>query len=128
MDNLAELPPQCKVDYNAVLSFGPDGLANAVFFLKENLPTIWRDIYVAGAMHQANLVRFRVGAFEYICDLYSELEAKGEVPINQTIEDRVVAVFGISSHADETRDPTRMRGWLGATDEVLGMERDKGHF
>jgi len=78
--------------------------------------------------HQTNLVRFRFRTFEYICDIYSELEVTGEVPYNQTIEDRVVGVLGVSARAEEGRDASRMRGWVGPTEELVGTERDKGHF
>jgi hypothetical protein len=52
----------------------------------------------------------------------------GEVPYDQTVEDRVVAVLGTSALRDEPRDGTRMRGWLGDTRELVGATRDKGHF
>jgi hypothetical protein len=85
-------------------------------------------VYVATATHATNILRFQFGSFEYICDVYSEFEATGDVPYDQTMEDRVVAVFGISERADERRDASRIRGWVGATEELLGTERDKGHF
>ena len=78
--------------------------------------------------HPTNLVRFHFRTFEYICDLYSELEATGEVPYDQRMEDRVVAVIGLSARAEERRDVSRSRGWVGPTEELLGTERDKGHF
>jgi hypothetical protein len=78
--------------------------------------------------HATNIVRFQFRTFEYICDLYSELEAMGEVPYDQTIEDRVVAVIGTSARAEERRNASRSRGWVGPTEEFLGTERDKGHF
>jgi len=66
---------------------------NILFLLREQLPVTWRDVYLATVAHPANIVRFRFRTFEYICDLNSELEATGEVPYNQTIQDRVVAVL-----------------------------------
>jgi hypothetical protein len=74
------------------------------------------------------MVRFRRRTFEYICDLYSELEATGEVPYDQTIEDRVMAVFGTSSRAEEGRGANRIRGWVGPTEEFVVTARDQGHF
>lgn len=58
-----------------------------------------------------------------MCDLYSELEAKGDVPYDQTIEDRVIAVLGTSARANEKRDAGRMGGWLGPTGEFTGTDR-----
>jgi hypothetical protein len=37
-------------------------------------------------------------------------------------------VIGTSARAEERRDASRSRGWVGATEEFLGTERDKGHF
>ena len=49
-------------------------------------------------------MRFSCGTFEYIFDIYSELEAVGEVSYDQTVEDRVVAVLGTCSRPDEPRE------------------------
>jgi hypothetical protein len=97
-------------------------------FLRRELPLKWRDLYVSNVPHPTNLVRFPFRTFEYICDLHSDLEATGEVPYDQTIEDRVVAVIGTSARAEERRDASRSRGWVGPTEECLTTERDKGHF
>ena len=67
-----------------------------------------------------NIVRFSCRTFEYIFDIYSELEALGEVPYDQTVEDRLLGVLGLSARADEPRDANRIRGWLGDTGELVG--------
>lgn len=105
-----------------------ESLTNVALFLRQHLPFLWRDLYVAAVAHPTNIVRFQCRNFEYFCDLYSELEVTGEVPYDQTIEDRVVGVLGTSACANESRDASRMRGWVGATEELLGTNRDKGHF
>lgn len=127
MKDCGALPLQHVIDYESLLSSLPDG-ANVVQFLRDELPFRWRDVYVSSVAHSTNLVRFHFRTFEYICDLYSELEATGEVPYDQRIEDRVVAVIGTSARAEERRDASRSRGWVGPTEELLGTERDKGHF
>jgi hypothetical protein len=83
---------------------------------------------VSSVARATNLVPFRYRTFEYICDIYSALEVTGEVPYDQTIEDRVAAVLGTSTRAEEKRDTSRSRGCVGPTEELLGTERDKGHF
>jgi hypothetical protein len=123
------LPSQYAVDYESLLAAARAECAvSLALFLQEHLPFQWRDVYVQTAGHQTNLVRFWFRTFEYICDVYSELEVTGEVPYDQTIEDRVVAVLGASARAEEERDASRMRGWVGPTEEFVGSERDKGHF
>ncbi|MGO8796908.1 MAG: hypothetical protein ACLQLC_18970 [Candidatus Sulfotelmatobacter sp.] len=117
------------IDYEALFSEAQaENPADLVSFFRNRLPLIWRDLYIAAAGHQTNLVRFPFRSFQYICDLYSDLEAMGEVPYDQTIEDRVVGVFGTSSSAPETRGSGRIRGWGEPPEELVGSERDKGHF
>src|ERR1019366_2360400 len=123
------LPSEYVIDYGALLSAArAESGANVALFLSENLPFKWRDVYMATVEHQTNLVRFQFRTFEYICDLYSELEVAGEVRYGETIEDRVVAVLAASARAEERRDASRSRGWVGPTQEFLGTERDKGHY
>jgi hypothetical protein len=129
VNNGCMLPSQYAVDYETLLSAArTESGANIALFLQDHLPFKWRDVYVATVAHQTNLVRFRFRTFEYICDLYSELEVRGEVPYDQTIEDRVVAVLGTSARAEGVRDASRSRGWVGPIEEFLGAERDKGHL
>ncbi len=128
-NNDCVLPSRYAVDYEGLLAAARAiSETNAVLILREQLPFKWRDLYVSTVAHLTNLVRFRFRTFEYICDHYSELEATGEVPYDQTIEDRVVAVLGTSARAEEMRDAGRLRSWAGPTEELLGTERDKGHF
>src|SRR5215467_4318348 len=93
---------------------------NITAYLRNHLPFKWRDSYVAVVGRPTNIVRFPSRSFEYIFDIYSELEANGEVPYDQTVEDRVVAVFGVSNGPCEQRDGARMRGWLGEIGELVG--------
>ena len=123
------LPSEYVIDYEALLSAAAaESGTNIPFLLREQLSYKWRDLYVAAVAHTANIVRFRFRTFEYICDLYSQLELTGAVPYDQTIADRVVAVVGTSARAEEARDTSRIREWARPTDELLGTERDRGHF
>jgi hypothetical protein len=123
------LPSEYVIDYGALLSAArTESGANVALFLSEKLPLKWRDVYVATVEHQTNLVRFQFRTFEYICDLYSQLELTGDVPYDQTIQDRVVAVLGTSARAEDGRDAGRIREWARPTDELFGTERDRGHF
>jgi len=72
--------------------------ANPAVFLLEQLPLVWRDAYLRAVAHDTNLVRFRFRTFEYICDLYSQLEATGEpfpVEISSRLEDDYEAVLSL---------------------------------
>lgn len=117
-----------SIDYLAVLSSAPaDGIANLTSFLRETLPSLWRHAYLNAATHPTNIVRLRFGAFEYICDVQSDLEPKGEIAYDQTAQDRVVAAFGISgsNNPPNARRPTR---WINPDEHVAVTERDHGHL
>jgi hypothetical protein len=117
------------INYEALLlEARGQSAAGIVSYLRHRLPALWRDLYMATAGHQTNLVRLPFRSFEYICDIYSDLEALGQVPYDQTIEDRVVGVLGTSSSAPEKRGSSRIRGWGEPPEELVGTERDKGHF
>jgi hypothetical protein len=123
------LPSQHAIDYEVLLSAArAESEMNLTSILKKHLLSKWRDLYVTTVAHVTNIVHFPFRTFEYIFDLYSELEVMGEVPYNQTIQDRVVAVIGTSSRAEEIRDAGRLRNWAGPTEEFVAGERDKGHF
>src|SRR5947207_9937737 len=126
--NSFTLPAEYVVDYEALLhDAGLEG-TTVVLYLLQHLPFKWRDLYVAAASRPTNIVRFSCRSFEHIFDLYSELELMGEVPYEQTVEDRVVAVFGTSARPDESRDGIRMRGWLGETGEIPGRNSRQRAF
>ena len=121
------LPARYVIDYQAALSAAKQGNSrNVALVLRECLPAIWRQVYLTTITHEPNLVRFRHRTFEYICDLYSQLELTGSVPYDQTIADRVIAVLGTSSKVQQSRDGRRMR--IELSDELEGTARDDGHF
>ena len=122
-------PDYHALDYEALLHEAQQECATSMAaFLRQRLPFKWRDLYVAACSRPTNIVRFQCGSFEYLFDIYSELEVIGEIPYDQTVEDRVVAVLGMSAGLDEPRVATRMRGWLGESGELVAASRDRGHF
>jgi len=104
-----------------------EGRTDITLFLQETLSSLWCDAYLSTGAHQANLVRFRAGTFEYICDVYSDLEAKGEVAYDQTVQDRVVAAFGVSG-TTEARIARRSARWINPNEQAAITERDHGHL
>jgi len=115
------------IDYHALLSdAGKRRVPHLAPFFEERLPLVWRGVYIKTVSHEPNLVRFRHRTFEYICDLYSQLEVTGSVPFDQTIADRVIGVFGMSSRAQQSRAERRVR--IALSEELEGTRRDDGHF
>src|ERR1043166_7429430 len=83
------LPPQYKTDYDSLLSTAQqESATNLSRFLQQQLPMKWCDVYASTIPRPTNIARFRLRTFEYICDLYSEMEILGEVPFDQTSENR----------------------------------------
>lgn len=121
------LPARYAIDYESALSAArPETTTSTMLLLQDRLPSLWRDVYLDTITHQPNLIRFRHRTFEYLCDLYSQLELTGSVPYDQTVADRVIGVFGTSSRAQEPRDARRTR--IELSEELEGTQRDDGHF
>lgn len=121
------LPARYVIDYESALSAArQQTTASIMLLLQESLPSLWRDVYLNTIAHEPNLVRFRHRTFEYLCDLYSQLELTGSVPYDQTIADRVIGVFGTSSRTQDERDARRTR--IELSEELEGTQRDDGHF
>lgn len=121
------LPSRYAIDYNAAFTTaGEVSVVHLAIAFEQRLPSIWRHAYLSTITHEPNLVQFRHGTFEYICDLYSQLELTGSVSFDQTIADRVIGVFGMSSRAREGHDGRRVR--IELSEELEGTQRDDGHF
>lgn len=87
-------PSQHLIDYGALLSTAPEHYAAELAeFLGQELPVRWRDAYVATVARPTNIFRFHFRTFEYICDLYSGLEATGEVPYDRSDKDTMSKSF-----------------------------------
>jgi hypothetical protein len=124
---VATLPSQYAINYERIL-LAARLEADATLFLQRHLPMAWAKGYSATANRPTNMARCRFRTFEYICDLYSQLELAGEVAYNQTIEDRVVAAFGYAERANKARDTGGRRYCFDFSDLALESERDNGHF
>src|SRR5688572_2558179 len=117
------------IDYRAVASDAhATSLQELIEYLRAELPHAWLSEYVAASHRQTNVMTFRHGAFEYVYDHYTALEASGEVAYDATAESRLVAVCGVSAQRKSPRDDYRLRGWVGPTGRMFGSEWDKGHF
>lgn len=117
-----------SLDYQALLVGTPGTLEDKIAALAEELPHLWRDAYVRTSNRLTSIVRILDGSVEYLYDNYSYLEARGTVPYDPTIEDRVVAVCGRSKPQPKLRDDYRLRGWVGVTEKIYGSRFDKGHY
>lgn len=102
-----------------------DGL---IRFLRDELPYVWREAYLAMTPRPSELMRFQQGSFEYLFDDYTLLEASGAVPYDPVAEGRLIAALGLSAPRPRARDDNRLRGWVGRTERTFGKAWDKGHY
>ncbi|HEX6880060.1 MAG TPA: hypothetical protein VF135_06830 [Terriglobales bacterium] len=124
-----KLPRRYEIDYAGLCSFaGAASVAALIEFLRHHLPIDWTEVYSATTSHPTNIVKVKRGSFEYLYDLYSGLEALGEVPFDQRIRDRVVGAFGMSSPRRGPRHGSLQNGCLDLPEELVHSPRDKGHF
>jgi len=115
------------INYGAVLATAKaEGGLDPALALEQRLPSLWRDVYIRTITHEPYLVRIRQRTLEYICDLYSQLEFAGGVPIDQTIADRVIGVFGRSATVEE--GCVRRQSKIVLSELLEGTRRDDGHF
>lgn len=75
------LPRSSVVDYRALSARAPDApLDGIVQFFKTELPSLWRDAYVATGKRPAEVFLIQRGEFEFLFDDYLGLEDRGDVP------------------------------------------------
>ena len=123
-----KLPSRHAIDYHAILTEAQAEAVDVISYLRRQLPPKWQESYRASVAHPTNIVRWQLDGFEYLFDYYSELEATGEVAFDQTVENRVVAVFGVSCPAEKARPRRHVGGWISDVCELARDSRDKGHF
>jgi hypothetical protein len=117
------------LDYQSIIDkVNACSVAEIIASLVEELPYVWRDTYEKMIPRKTSIVRLRHNTFEYIYDNYSYLEATGAIPYDPIIEDRLVAVLGLSGPRKAARDDYRLKGWVGPTEKTYGRRWDKGHF
>lgn len=114
-----------RIDYEARIQGLPrKDLDSIVRLFTGEIVEAWCRDYLLHASSTAYLLRVKDCGFEYIFDHASAALAKVD---RSSPHDRVVAVFGRSMPTTETRDASRMKGFIGKSSE-LGDKTDKGHL
>ena len=118
------------IDYEALLrDAGTSDLEGVIRHLSEELPYEWHDRYCAMTPTKTNVRRINLPNFEYLFDFSSELTYYEEVPEEEAVTDRIVAIFGRSEVTTAKRDASRIRGFLGGPlAPTADGPSDKGHF
>lgn len=96
------------LDYQSLIAqIANCSIDNKIAFLREQLPSRWRQAYERMSHREMSLVCIRPNSFEFVYDNYSYLEVSGAIPYS-LIEDRLVAVLGTSEPPSITRDDYRL--------------------
>jgi len=126
--------------YYAILNDAPkEGIVSPTEYLRHELPDFWcyeyekmtftEDYpYSPDELQIMSIPLDRVAYLYDMGDTYDEGDRN-----NLRVESRIVAAYGYSQSPKTLRDVSRMRGWLGATDQYprfinSEMKYDKGHF
>lgn len=123
------LPRPCAINYSRICrSARAETVPALIGFLRQHLPVKWIEVYSATASHVVSVVKLKRETFEYYFDLYSGLEALGEVTFDQRIRDRVIGVLGTSAPRRAPRHGSLQNGCLDLPEELVHSPRDKGYF
>ena len=113
----------------------PGDDSDAVFqFLSSKLPDFWCSEYQnmmftndrPYSPDELDIVSITLDRLTYSYDMGDAYD-KGN-PDDPRVESRVVAVYGNSQPPRSKRYTSRMRGWLGPTNQFRDGKYDKGHF
>ncbi len=91
-------------------------------FVRETLLDRWSDEYRTATEWQPELLEFSQGPFAY---LFDAAPTQSGAPDG---DDRVVAAWGCSARPTETRDRSRMAGFLPGRKRWADRGRDRGHL
>jgi hypothetical protein len=117
-----------KIDYEPYKTLHREYEAH-VDLLWDSLPNIWWQTYQRMTNHPTDVCWFGLRNCQYAMDHYSSLVRKGLAPADPSIDDRVVAVWGISECLPKRRrNIARQRYLLGPIEMYFKKEKDKGHF
>lgn len=126
--------------YEAILDSAPGSDVEVVSqHLSTQLPGFWCAEYEVMTFTESypyspdelEIVSIPLGSLVYLYDMGDAYDEGS--PDDPRVESRVVAVYGRSQVPKTKRDTSRMRGWLGPTDQYPGhahkaIAYDKGHF
>lgn len=121
--------------YSEILKNAPEGDNEAIIqFLSDKLPDLWCQDYEAMTFtddypysaDELDIVSIPLDKLTYLYDMGDAYD-EGD-PENPRVESRVVVVYGRSQPPRTKRDTSRMRGWIGPTNQFRDGKYDKGHF
>jgi hypothetical protein len=117
------------VDYDQLL----DGPSSSVYddlieHVLGTLPTLWQKAYRKMAQSPTSIHQFQHRGFDFLFDRASELRAKGIVPEERAVEDRVIVVYGRSMPPPEPNGNGSKRNLLGNAAAQFGEDSSRPYL
>ena len=86
------------VDYDALVNPNPSyHYEELIEHLLESLPPLWQKAYRKMAQSPTSIHQFSHRGFDFLFDRASELHARGVVPGERAVEDRIIVAYGRSA-------------------------------
>jgi hypothetical protein len=125
------LPNESTIDYAVALADAlstRNALTSTAVF--DTLCSQWLRAYRQQVGRKTNVTEMWSNGFSFLFDLEGSDHCDGRGPQPTGVFPRTLVAFGTSKPDGRSRyaDDLRLRRWMGATREVMGDQRDKGHF
>jgi hypothetical protein len=117
------------VDYDAVLNPRPSLLYHELIqLLVQALPPLWQKAYRKMTQSPTSIHSFSHRGFDFLFDRASELHARGVVPGERAVEDRIIVAYGRSTAMTGTNDNGSKKHLLGAAAERFGDNAERPYM
>ena len=117
------------VDYDALVNPRPSyHYEELVDHLLESLPALWQRAYRKMAQSPTSIHHFSHRGFDFLFDRASELHARGVVPGERAVEDRIIVAYGRSAAATDRDSSGSKRNLLGAAAARFGDNTERPYL
>ncbi len=118
-----------SVDYDAALDgASASSYDDLIEHVLESLPPLWQKTYRKMAQSPTSIHQFRHRGFEFLFDRASELLAKGIVPEERAVEDRIIAIYGRSMPPPENNGNGSKKNLLGNAAAQFGEDPSRSYL
>ncbi len=118
-----------NIDYAGLLqSASTTSYDRLVEHLTEALPALWQKAYRKMAQSPTSIHAFTHNGFHLLFDRASELVARGIIPDERAVEDRILVAYGRSRGADGNGRHAARHNLLGEAAARFGEERSKPYL
>lgn len=117
------------VDYDALLTSSPSLLYDELAeHLLQVLPPLWQKTYRKMAQSPTSIHHFSHRGFEFLFDRASELHARGVVPGERAVEDRIIVAYGRSMATPERNGNGSRKNLLGSAAARFGDTTERSYL